>query len=128
MVQARPKKRRIPSDDMHVSSSSQVMSKLRQWSRQDLEREGLSVSGLFAQPSGEIYGEKVLEVTSTLGGYVSFSSYDMHVSSSSYDMHISFSSYDMHISSSSYDMHVSSSSQFKYAAWRRLSLPQNGRG
>jgi hypothetical protein len=94
---------------MHVSSSSQVMSKLRQWSRQDLEREGLSVSGLFAQPSGEIYGEKVLEVTSTLGGYVYPPPHDMHVSSS-------------------YNMHVSSSSQIKYAAWRRLSLPENGRG
>jgi hypothetical protein len=51
------------------------MSKLRQWTRQDLEKEGLSVAGLFAQPSGEIYGEKLLELTSTLGGYVSSSAW-----------------------------------------------------
>jgi hypothetical protein len=72
-----------------ASQEEEVMGKLRKWSRQDLEREGLSVCGLAAQPAGkkqseiryensrkclltftqlrpgELYGEKILEVSTT---------------------------------------------------------------
>lgn len=35
-----------------ASQEEEVMGKLRKWSREDLEREGLSVCGLTAQPAG----------------------------------------------------------------------------
>ena len=43
-----------------AAQEEQVLSKLRKWNPMELERAGLAVSGLFAQPSGELFGEKVL--------------------------------------------------------------------
>ena len=49
-----------------AAQEDQVMARLRRCTDEELESQGVAVLGLSAQPSGELFGDKVLELTTTL--------------------------------------------------------------
>ena len=49
-----------------AAQEHQVMARLRKCTDEELESQGVAVLGLSAQPSGELFGDKVLELTTTL--------------------------------------------------------------
>ena len=49
-----------------AAQEHQVMARLRKCTDEELESQGVAVRGLSAQPSGELFGDKVLELTTTL--------------------------------------------------------------